>query len=146
MLLDTIMDMYGDEQKFCKKVVEIGMEERNVPLLLYVMNSINPLPKSVLPPVIFEFDQNARPVDQAMSVFAAISRGIIPPDLGRLIIDTLSHVLNIEEQTDLREEFEKLKSMVKNATAQNISNQPPSGGATYDSELEGDAESGETSA
>ena len=69
--------------------------------------------KSVAEPVNFELPDDATPTEQANYILKAISQGEIPPDIGSLLISSLSSVLKIEEMTDIKEQVTRIKEQLE---------------------------------
>lgn len=66
--------------------------------------------------VEFKFDSSAHPVDQANQVLDAISNGLIAPDVGNLLIDSISKMLKIEEITVIKTKLDALEKIINERT------------------------------
>lgn len=74
-----------------------------------LLKRMSPIPKQVAPMVNFDFPQNARPHEQAEAVMLAVSNGVIPPDIGATFVNSIKHMIEIEESTDLKDRIKKLE-------------------------------------
>jgi len=63
--------------------------------------------KSVVKPVRFDMDVSD-PLTAARDVANAIARGEVPPDVGAMIISSLSGIVKIEEVSEMREQLAQL--------------------------------------
>ncbi len=65
--------------------------------------------KSTLPLVEFELTENGTPLQQSNEIVTAISKGLLPADIGLALISAMSSMLKIEEVTTIKEEMEEIK-------------------------------------
>lgn len=70
---------------------------------------MSPIPKAVAPLVKFEFPKKDKPHVQAAYVLDAVSKGIIPSDIGNTFIQSIKAMIDIEEFTNLKERIEKIE-------------------------------------
>lgn len=112
LMLNAIRAKYGSEEQYAEKVIEIGIEEKNCTLITHALEQIQPKHKSTLPPVNFTFNPDDSPVKQALHIFQACSKGDIPPDTAKTLVDTLGVICGINEHTDMKDEFEMIKGMI----------------------------------
>ena len=112
IILNAIREEFGSEQEYAKQVVRIGVEEKNSTLITHVIEQIQPKNRPTLPTVKFTFDPKDSPVKQALNVFQACSKGDIPPDTAKVLVDTIGVICSIDEHSDMKEEFEMIKGMV----------------------------------
>lgn len=121
LMIDAIKaECGGDEETFLRSVVRIGLGKNedgspagdgpNATVLSLALQRLEPPLKAVQPAVSFEFDENAKPHEQAKQVMNAASSGKITPDVAKIFLDGLGMMLRIEEVTDLKERLEKLES------------------------------------
>jgi len=59
--------------------------------------------------VTFTFTKGAKPFQQASEVMYAASQGEIAPDIANTFIQSIKSMVDIEENTDLKERIEKLE-------------------------------------
>ena len=112
VILNAIRETCGNENEYAKKVVLIGLEEKNSTLLTHAIEQIQPKRKSELPEVKFTFDPDGPPFPQALAIFHEVSKGNIAPDTGKLLIETLALTLQIEEGSELRDKFKDMLAMI----------------------------------
>ena len=126
LMLDAIREVCTDEQEFLKQMVIIGIggvtkisgpdeEEEfeyknpNPMLLSLVLNRIEPPLKSVSPVYEFDFDPEGDHHKQAKQLLNAVAKGKLPPDIGNLLITSISSMLNIQEKTDFEERLKAIE-------------------------------------
>ena len=59
--------------------------------------------------VEYEFDENAKPHEQAAQIMRAISDGVIPPDIGSTLVNSIASMLKIAEVTELEDRIAALE-------------------------------------
>lgn len=62
----------------------------------------------------FNFDENAKPHEQASQVMKAVSIGEVPPDMGLAFISGIAGSLKIQEVTDIDERLKTIEELAKN--------------------------------
>lgn len=133
LMLEAIRDVCKDEQEFLKQMVTIGIggltkisapdadEEEfeyknpNPTLLTLVLNRIEPPLKAIAPMVEFEFDPNLNPHEKADQILTAIADGKLAPDIGQMIITSITSMLKIQEVTDIEERLKKMEAELEQA-------------------------------
>lgn len=68
-----------------------------------------PSPKSTLEPIEFDFPVNGTPAEKSFAIVDAISNGVVPPDVGQMLIGVIKDAVVIEESTTLKERIEELE-------------------------------------
>ena len=128
LMLEAIKSVCGTEQDFLNKVVAIGLggwtqpeqkedeepvepifQNPNPMLLNMVLNRIEPPLKAIAPMVEFEFRKDAKPHEQANDIMDAVSKGVVPPDVGQMFVSSIKSMIEIEEYTDLKERIENIE-------------------------------------
>ena len=120
LMLDAIRDsVQGGEHEFLKRVVMIalgqdGLEDSspNAQLLTLVLQRIEPPLKSTFPLIEFDFDEKAKPAEQAAQVIRAASDGVIAPDIANIFVSSIAAMLKIDEVTEIRKELDQIKEML----------------------------------
>ena len=79
-----------------------------------VAKRLYPIPKQVAPTVEFDYPKNGTLKEKASAIEAAISDGLIPPDIGVNLISVLTGVAKIEEVTELVARLDRLEELFKN--------------------------------
>ncbi len=59
--------------------------------------------------VEYDFDESAKPHKQAAQIMKAISDGVIPPDIGSTLVNSIASMLKIEEVTELADRIQALE-------------------------------------
>tara|TARA_R110002020_G_scaffold461823_1_gene680971 strand:+ start:2956 stop:3375 length:420 start_codon:yes stop_codon:yes gene_type:complete len=77
-----------------------------------VLARISPLKKAVAPPVEFEFDESASITDQIGQIISATAKGIIPPDITGMLIQSIKNACDIEQAVDLKARIEQLEELL----------------------------------
>lgn len=73
---------------------------------------IAPAYKATLEPIKIDYPKDGTAVEKADAVYNAVADGEIPADVGSMLIDSLSKMLNIEEITDLKNRLERIEEML----------------------------------
>lgn len=81
-------------------------------LIKTLMDKSYPSIKATMPTYDFEFDVNAKPMEQASQIIKASSTGQIPPDVASVFVQSIKNMIDIEEYTDLKERIEKLEAII----------------------------------
>lgn len=102
----------GEADAVARKVLEAAANG-DMGAARLVLERCVPTQRPVYPAVIFDLDPDAPLTDQARQVLAAVSKGELPPDQGRALLDgiaSLSRVAQIDELARRIAELEELKS------------------------------------
>lgn len=78
-----------------------------------VLTRMYPVPKAVAPLVEFDFPKKEKPHAQAAHVLEAVSKGVIPSDVGKMFIESISSMLKIQEITDFEERLKAIEDASK---------------------------------
>ncbi len=110
--LDALKRAGKTEEGFYDIAIERAFNPEDNIAFKEVLIRMSPIAKAVAPTINFEFPDNAKPHIQAEAVMKGISEGIIPPDLGAQFISSIKAMVDIEENTDLKERIEKLEALL----------------------------------
>jgi len=77
-----------------------------------ILRRIMPSSKSTYPDIEFAYDPDWSHVEKANSIMTGIANGEIPPDVGHMLIDSLSKMLGIEEVTELAKRLEAIEKLL----------------------------------
>lgn len=118
LMLEAIRSVCENEQEFLRQVVVLGLGDgaelpANPALLSLVLNRIEPPLKATSPMVSFEFNDKAKPHEQATQVLKAVADGSIAPDIGHMFVTSISSMLKIQEITDIDERLKKMESEIE---------------------------------
>ena len=72
-------------------------------LLKELINKSYPTLKSALAPIKFDLPTSANPIEMANAIMKAVSEGIIPPDIGVMLIQATKHSIDIEMATEIKD-------------------------------------------
>ena len=75
-----------------------------------ILTRIYPVPKAVLPPMNFAFNENGTLSQQATDIMLASSQGGIPPDVAGIYIGAISNMIKIRELTEFEERIKTLEA------------------------------------
>ncbi len=75
---------------------------------------IAPAYKSTLEPIKIDYPKDGTPLQKADAVYKAIADGEVPADVGLTLIDAISKMIAIEEQTELAKRIEQLEAALNN--------------------------------
>jgi len=92
-------------------LVHKALEEGGVYLQIVASRAV-PTYKPTLEPIKIDYDKNGTAVEKASAVYNAVADGEIPADVGSMLIDSLSKMLNIEELTDLKARLERIEEIL----------------------------------
>lgn len=96
-------------------LVHKALDEGGVYLQILTSRAI-PSYKPTLEPIKIEYDKNGTSLQKASAVYDAMANGEIPPDVGQTLIDAISKMIAIEEQTELAKRIEQLEAALNNKT------------------------------
>lgn len=130
LMLKAIKKVCKSESNFFEEIVkiglggkvEIGVDDKGDPqytykppntiLLSLVLNRIEPPLKAVSPKIKFKFTKKSTVYEQATQIVKAVSDGVINPDIGSMLITSLSSMVKIQEVTDIEERLKKMEEQV----------------------------------
>ncbi len=92
-------------------LVDKALSEGGVYLQVVTSRAV-PTYKPTLEPIKIEYDKNGTAVEKAAAVYNAVADGEVPADVGSMLIDSLSKMLNIEELTDLKARLERIEEIL----------------------------------
>lgn len=84
------------------------------PYMDAILRRIMPASKSTYPDIEFDYDPEWTHVEKANAIMNGIASGQIPPDVGHMLIDSLSKMLGIEEVTELAKRLEAIEKLLEN--------------------------------
>lgn len=90
-------------------LVDKALAEGGVYLQVVTSRAV-PTYKPTLEPINIEYPANGTPLDKARAVYKAMASGEVPPDVGAVLIDAISKMIAIEEQTELAKRIEQLEA------------------------------------
>lgn len=100
------------EDEFLDALVKRAIAEGGV-FLTELLKRYSPLPKPTHDPItIDDWPKDGTPSDKANIVMNHMAEGNIPPDLGALMIESISKSLGIEELTQLTQRLEALEKII----------------------------------
>ena len=76
----------------------------------------HPVEKATAPTIEFDLPKDSTPLDKANAVMHGVAAGIIPPDIGSLLIQAAKHTIDIEIGTELKDRIEALEKMADAAS------------------------------
>lgn len=83
------------------------------PYMDAILRRIMPASKSTYPDIEFDYDPEWTHVEKANAIMNGIASGQIPPDVGHMLIDSLSKMLGIEEVTELARRLEAIEKLLE---------------------------------
>lgn len=96
---------------FDEWLVDRALAEGGIYLQI-VANRAVPNYKQTLEPIKIVYPKDGTAVQKANAVYDAIAEGEVPADVGSMLIDALSKMLNIEEITDLKARLERIEQIL----------------------------------
>ena len=97
-------------------VISKSALEGDMQAVTILVNRMYPQLKPMQPVQPFELDQSS-PSAQASSIMRAVADGIIPPEVGKQLIDAVAATLSIEEVTSLADRLAKLEAIISGSKA-----------------------------
>ena len=94
-------------------LVHKALEEGGVYLQIVASRAV-PNYKPTLEPINVEYPENGTPLEKSQAVYKAMASGEVPPDVGAVLIDAISKMIAIEEQTELAKRIEQLEAALNN--------------------------------
>lgn len=73
----------------------------------------HPVPKPVAPTIEFDYPESGSLLDKAKAIELGVAEGIIPPDIGMGLIQSLANVAKVEEVTELKERVERIEELLE---------------------------------
>lgn len=116
-LIDSLKRQGMTEEGFIDLLVQKAIADGGV-FLQELLKRYNPVPKqSHAAIVIDDWPKEGTPADKANKVLDCISTGQIPPDVGAILIESISKSLGIEEVTELAKRLEAVEKLLKDKNA-----------------------------
>lgn len=78
-------------------------------LLKELLSKSYPGMKSTLPTIDFHLPDNATPLQKADAILTAISSGVIPPDVGVMLVQAAKHIIDIEMATEMKARLDAIE-------------------------------------
>jgi len=107
LFLEALEKAGYSEDELIEKLVQLAFDGDSM-AVKEVFIRLHPTKKPQYETVEFEYDKNDSPAEKAGKVLKAVSDGLISPDIGKLLIDSISNVVKIEEVTELKNKVENL--------------------------------------
>lgn len=82
-------------------------------ILKEFLSKMYPGLKSTLEKVEFSFPANGSPSEKSLAVIEAISTGVLPADVGQVVIGIIKDAVVIEESTDLKARIDALEKALE---------------------------------
>ena len=120
LILNAIKKQGEDEQGFYNVLVQRAMNPEDIAsltLLKEVLTRLYPASKPTMPAIPFDYPQSGTAIEKAEAIERAVSDGILPLDMAKLMTDIIQSGLTISEQTELRDRIEALESMINAQSA-----------------------------
>lgn len=77
-----------------------------------VLQRMHPAKKAVAPSIEWDYDPKDSPLVSSEKIISATANGDIPPDIAKMMLDSISAMMKIEEITDLKDRIDSLESSV----------------------------------
>lgn len=110
--IEALKEKGHSEQAFYNLVIDEAMNEKSAMAVGEILRRISPIPKQVAPSINFELNKKALPHEKAIQILDAVSDGIIPPDIGVMLINSIKSLVDIEEYTALKERIQQLEATI----------------------------------
>lgn len=78
-----------------------------------LINRLHPQHKATNDHIEFEFPIGGTALQKFDSILHAISTGVIPPDIGVMLVQTINTGVNIEDVTELKAKIEEIEKAMK---------------------------------
>lgn len=110
-MIESLKRQGMTEDGFIDLLVERAITDGGV-YLQELLKRYNPIPKQSHESIIIDdWPKDGTPSDKANKVLDCITEGRIPPDVGGILIDSISKSLGIEEITDFAKRLEALEKL-----------------------------------
>lgn len=97
---------------FASYVVGMALTDGS-PYIDAILRKVMPASKSTYPDIEFDYNPEWSHVEKANAIMSGIASGQIPPDVGHMLIDSLSKMLGIEEVTELAKRLEAIEKLLE---------------------------------
>jgi hypothetical protein len=111
-ILDAMKRAGSSEEAFYDLLVKRALNPDDAFGMGELLKRIAPMPKATMPLVEFEFDEKAKPIDQAAQIMKASAEGLIPPDVANIFVSSVASMLKIEEITELQKRIESIEEQL----------------------------------
>ncbi len=114
MMLDALKANSHDEKSFYELIVQRALDSKDPSsgsLMREIINRLYPPSKATAP--LIEFDLTTTdPVKQIEQVLKSVSSGLLPADVGQMIVGMIKDKLSVIELTELAERLERLEKLI----------------------------------
>lgn len=112
-LIESLKRQGMTEEGFIDLLVQRAIADGGV-YLQELLKRYNPIPKQSHEAIIIEdWPKDGTPAEKANKVLECIASGLIPPDVGSILIESISKSLGIEETTDLAKRLEAIEKLLE---------------------------------
>ena len=108
-ILESMQRLGKTEEGFYDLLVERAHSPEDPFSYGELLKRLSPIQKSVMPIYEFDLDKNIDHHEQAKQVVDAISNGVIPADVGSMLINSITNMLKIKEVTDFENRLKALE-------------------------------------
>lgn len=98
-----------DARAIAKQVIELA-KGGDMKAARLVLDRCIPLERAVMPATPFSLNPDEPLTEQGKSVLAAISRGEIPPDTGRALIDAITALARVTELDEIQRRLDVIEA------------------------------------
>ena len=112
MIIEALKRSSRTQSDIYDLIVSRAFESEGIGALQEMLKRLHPTPKATAPKIKFDFDKNATPDVQAVMILDAISDGVIAPDIGSMLLNSIKSLLEIQEVTVLAKRIEDLEDFL----------------------------------
>jgi hypothetical protein len=109
-ILDAMKREAQTEDSFYDMLIRRAFNPEDNFAFKEALQRLAPLKKATMPMVEFEFDDTAKPHEQAAQVLKAAADGLIPPDIANIFVGSIASMIKIEEVTEIAKRLESIEA------------------------------------
>lgn len=111
-LIDALKRNSKSEEDFYNMLIKRAFNPEDGFALKEVLQRMYPLKKAVAPNIEWDYSDGDSAYQSSLKIVTATAKGEIPPDVCKMMIDSISSMMKIEEITDLKGRIKNLESSV----------------------------------
>ena len=108
-IIESLERNASSEDAFYDSLILRALDKDDTMAYKEVLQRLAPLRKAVMPEIEFDLTEAGTPLEKSIEILDAVSKGVLPPDVGIGLINAIRNVLDIEANTELKDRIEKME-------------------------------------